>query len=112
MLYDKKRWEPKIDPQPDAKPKAKPRLRGWRRTLWLAADYIRDHGWTRYQFQSSSGEVCMLGAIREVAPNGIITAEHKLRCFLKTSVDTFNDRPTTTKRMVLSALRRAAKKGL
>lgn len=111
-MYDKERWEPKIDPQPEAKPKAKPRLRGWRRTLWLAADYIRDHGWTRLMMQRPSGEVCMLGAIREVAPIGNITAERKLRGFLKQPIDIFNDRPTTTKRMVLSALRKAAKKGL
>ena len=35
-------------------------------TLLKAADYIEEHGWCRFRFKYSSGEVCIRGAVHMV----------------------------------------------
>ncbi len=111
MLYDKKRWEPKVV-------KPKPVLTGWRLILDKAADYIRDHGWTTRRYENDYGEVCILGALRNVngylnsSAEEAVEAELALERHVGNAVAHFNDKRGNTKRKVLATLRKAARKGL
>lgn len=42
-----------------------------RRILRGAADVIETHGWSRFMFETSQGERCLLGAVRHVADGTI-----------------------------------------
>lgn len=106
MLYDKKRWEPKV-----TKPK-KPR-QTWRTVLLKAAAYMKKHGWTRHRLENDEGVVCMIGAIKSVTKSTMLqdTAINKLENHLYESVSFFNDSTAKNAAEVLGVFRTVAKQG-
>ncbi len=106
MLYDKKRWEPKVAPD-------KPKLEAWQVALLKAADHLRDHGWVTGRMRDLEGRVCMLGAIHAVSPNVLlhVSVEDHLADYLGMRITNFNDYKAKSKRQVLAKMRACARKG-
>ncbi len=60
--------------------------------LYAAADYIREHGWTRGTFSDNAGRVCMIGAIdRTTARAGHVAACMALANTIGDNIVVFND---------------------
>lgn len=99
--------------------------------LERAADLIEEHGWTRREFQSNTGCLCVMGAIG-LAWDGVPSASLVLGTLSSTkyqavralaaeiaplrydfpanTVTSWNDGSAKSKRQVASYMRRAAKK--
>lgn len=119
MLYDRKRWEPKIPIVKPVKPRAKPEL--WQQVLRRAALYIKNHGWIRHRVRGSAGQVCILGALGRIraGADGAAPVDggevYEGQCRFERHVGTctvdWNDRVATSAKHVIKELRAAARGG-
>lgn len=106
MLYDRKRWEPKMPVV--TKPRVKPKP--WQTVLRKAASYIKTHGWVRGTL-SRGDKVCILGAMRAVGGIGDITARTRFEQFVGCPTAHWNDNVAKSAAEVIRKLRAAAKRG-
>jgi hypothetical protein len=77
-----------------------------------AADYIVQHGWCQGIFQASGGQVCAIGALRNVADEqewAWAAAEQLASYIGYHRVPEWNDSPARTSYQVIGALRAAAR---
>lgn len=104
MLYDP-RWKEAKAPVKELEP--------WRQWFLKAAEYIRTHGWCKYQARADDGRVCTMGALYYVCPkNHHEDARDHLEKFLgkqaSQGIPAWNDTPGRTKEEVIAALESAA----
>ena len=104
MLYDPK-WTAKEVQLSDAQIYA------------TAADLIKEHGHSKGQLRDANGRMCLWGAIARATDGNALSCSnrsyqlvHQLRPFINNKHPVFwNNAPSTTRRQVLSVLRRAAR---
>lgn len=86
-------------------------IEAWRKALLDAAEYIRVHGWCQHVHRNSSGNVCAIGALKEVAAPIVESAAHMvmIRYLGSVPVSWWNDAPERTAEEVVEALLSAAR---
>lgn len=77
MLYNPSWAEPKVD--------------AVGQHLLCAAEYLRDHGWTRHEFQDADGHVCLAGAIHWCKGFKEEGALRRITSYLGMKPDDWND---------------------
>ncbi len=112
MLFDKKRWEPKIPIVKPVKAKPKPKLKPWQQVLRKAALYIKKHGWVRNVRRNYHGQVCVLGAIDSVTESDELRIR-AANAFMRRvgPVAYWNDKTAENAEQVIKELRAAARGG-